>query len=242
MTMRALDAADVLEIWDEARGQGPIERALTVLAVACPDDEREMLASLSLGARDARLLTIRRQMFGSTLDACVACPHCRERLEFSLDLSTVGQPATPGDRFFMADGVTVRFRLPHSGDLLAASFCASSEQAHALLVERCVEEARRGPAAVSCAELSDIVLTELAARIETADPEAEISLDLDCPACAARWTAVLDVPAFLWNELRCEAQCVLREVHALASAYGWREADILALSGARRAQYLEMLG
>jgi hypothetical protein len=30
------------------------------------------------------------------------------------------------------------------------------------------------------------------------------------------------------------------EVDALARAYGWREADILALSPARRAAYLEL--
>ena len=29
------------------------------------------------------------------------------------------------------------------------------------------------------------------------------------------------------------------EVHALASCYGWREADILAMSGERRRQYLQ---
>jgi hypothetical protein len=34
---------------------------------------------------------------------------------------------------------------------------------------------------------------------------------------------------------------VLREVHILASAYGWREDDILAMSPARRRIYLEML-
>jgi hypothetical protein len=239
--MRPLDAGDVLEIWDQARGQGPTERALTVLAAACPDDDAQTLATLSLGARDARLLAVRRRMFGSALEACVACPQCGERLEFAIDLSPFGEPATPGGLLFVADGVTVRFRLPHSADLAAAASCASSEEAHALLVERCVEEAHRGPAAVSSAALSDVVLGELAAHIEAADPDAEISLDLACPSCSARWTAVLDVAAFFWTELQAEALRLLRQVHAIARAYGWREADILALSGARRAEYLELL-
>ena len=34
----------------------------------------------------------------------------------------------------------------------------------------------------------------------------------------------------------------LAEVHRLASAYGWREQDILALSPARRQLYLGMVG
>jgi hypothetical protein len=34
----------------------------------------------------------------------------------------------------------------------------------------------------------------------------------------------------------------LREVHTLAWAYGWREADILAMSPARRQFYIELVG
>jgi hypothetical protein len=35
---------------------------------------------------------------------------------------------------------------------------------------------------------------------------------------------------------------LLREVHTLALAYGWREADILNMSARRRRFYLEMAG
>jgi hypothetical protein len=35
---------------------------------------------------------------------------------------------------------------------------------------------------------------------------------------------------------------LLTEVHRLAQAYGWREAEILALSEARRHAYLELVG
>ena len=34
----------------------------------------------------------------------------------------------------------------------------------------------------------------------------------------------------------------LAEVHALAAAYGWTEAEVLALSAARRRAYLELVG
>jgi hypothetical protein len=33
---------------------------------------------------------------------------------------------------------------------------------------------------------------------------------------------------------------MLYDVHALASAYGWREADVLAMSPMRRQVYLEL--
>ena len=35
---------------------------------------------------------------------------------------------------------------------------------------------------------------------------------------------------------------LLRQVHTLAMAYGWREIDILSMSALRRQVYLEMLG
>jgi hypothetical protein len=35
---------------------------------------------------------------------------------------------------------------------------------------------------------------------------------------------------------------MVREVHRMASAYGWREADILAMSAFRRQRYLELIG
>jgi hypothetical protein len=34
---------------------------------------------------------------------------------------------------------------------------------------------------------------------------------------------------------------MLVEVHKLASAYGWREADILAMSATRRSMYLNII-
>ena len=49
---------------------------------------------------------------------------------------------------------------------------------------------------------------------------------------------VLDVGEFLWAEVRQAAMRLLEDVHALAWAYGWREADLLAMPAQRRAFYL----
>jgi hypothetical protein len=73
------------------------------------------------------------------------------------------------------------------------------------------------------------------------DPQAEVLLDLNCPACGHGWQALFDVVAFFWAELAAQAKRLLREVHTLARAYGWREADILGMSARRRQFYLEMV-
>jgi hypothetical protein len=50
-----------------------------------------------------------------------------------------------------------------------------------------------------------------------------------------------DIAAYLWQEVDARARRALRDTHTLARAYGWREADILAMSDFRRQQYLEMV-
>jgi hypothetical protein len=74
-----------------------------------------------------------------------------------------------------------------------------------------------------------------------ADPLAEILLSFDCPNCGACFQESLDLASFLWAEVEDRARRMLREVHALASAYGWSEAQILSLGPARREIYLEMV-
>jgi hypothetical protein len=71
------------------------------------------------------------------------------------------------------------------------------------------------------------------------DPQADVQLAMACPACSHEWQLTFDILSFFWNEINAWASRILDEVHTLASAYGWREADILALSPHRRQLYLE---
>ena len=74
-----------------------------------------------------------------------------------------------------------------------------------------------------------------------ADPQAEITFALDCPGCGQGWNALFDVATFFWSELAAEARRLLREIDAIARAYGWSERDILGLSAGRRQSYLETI-
>ncbi len=78
-------------------------------------------------------------------------------------------------------------------------------------------------------------------RLSQADPLAEILLHFDCPACSASFDESLDLGGFVWAEIENRAKRIFQDVHALASAYGWRESEILALSPARRCAYVEMV-
>jgi hypothetical protein len=91
-------------------------------------------------------------------------------------------------------------------------------------------------------ETSPALIGELESRMEALDPAADIRLGMRCTDCGHVWDAVLDIGACFWDELGSRAHQLLESVHRLAGAYGWREAEILALSPARRAAYLNMIG
>ena len=82
--MRPLSAQDLLRVWEVGENQHPLDRALTLLAAACPELTWDELAALSVGQRDARLFTIREQTSGPRLNGFAECPRCAERLEFDV--------------------------------------------------------------------------------------------------------------------------------------------------------------
>ena len=86
------------------------------------------------------------------------------------------------------------------------------------------------------------VATAIARCLGELDPQAEVLLDMVCPDCGTQWQALFDIASFLWTELDAWAHRTFIEVHRLAWTYGWREADILALSPLRRQRYLQMIG
>ena len=116
------------------------------------------------------------------------------------------------------------------------------EGGYRFLLERCVIEASHNGDPMPAAALPNDVVTAIARRLSELDPQAEVLLDMACPDCGARWQALFDIASFLWTELDAWARRTLIEVHRLAWTYGWREADILALSQQRRHRYLQMIG
>ena len=65
-------------------------------------------------------------------------------------------------------------------------------------------------------------------------------ISLVCPSCGEKWDGIVEIVRFLWAEIRGRARRLLQAIDALARAYGWREADVLALSDTRRSIYVQM--
>lgn len=242
--MRPLSAHDLLEVWEAGEPRHPLDRALTILAAACPELSWDELAALSVGQRDARLLAVCEQTSGPRLEGFVECPRCAEDLEFGVAVADLRapDPGTSEEAWELSVGdLSLRFRLPNSRDLGAAAGCADPVAARGLLARRCVLQASRDGLPVAPDELPAGAVSTLGERMVEHDPQAEVLLDLRCPACEHRWEALFDVASFLWEELATQAERLMREVHALAVAYGWSETEILDLNVRRRRSYLEMV-
>lgn len=241
--MRSLSPHDLLHIWEQGQRQHPVDQALTILAAACPELTLEHLAGLSIGQRDARLLDLWAQTFGATLYGAATCPQCAARLEFPIAVADIRLPApseAPRPELVTED-LTVGFRLPNSKDLAAMTGCADVTTAWRLLAQRCVVHASRAGHVLSSHQLPAEAITHLAGCMAQSDPQAEVLLALHCPACGHGWRLLCEITVFMWSEICTQAQRLLRDVHTLARAYGWWEADILSLSTTRRQFYLNMV-
>ncbi len=246
--MPALNAEHLLAVWEAGAEQPLAQRALLLLSAARPGTGYDAWAQAPLGRRDAELLRLRTELFGPRLVSVVACPNCKDQLQLTFDAADLGGApalAAPGAEAnvltLTRPPYTLRFRLPNSADVLAASQSESVEAARALLVRRCLESAEREQKAVTPEELPAEVVDALAAQMAQADPQADLQVDVTCPACGTRWATTLDVAAYLWAEIDRWARRMLRDVHTLASAYGWSETEILALSATRRQAYLDLI-
>ncbi len=244
--MRSLSAADLVRIWELGQERHPIDRALLLLAYAFPEKQLTELASLSIGCRDAYLLMLREITFGEQLNSFATCPQCQENLEFSLSTKALRiiNPDTMTDltEYQMSiDSLKLQFRLPNSFDLATVMTAADEETATLQLAKQCLLQAHLDGKAVCYEELSATAIAYLSQKLTETDPQAEILLDLSCPACDHVWQVLFDIVDFFWRELSNQAQRLLQEVHSLAKVYGWQEAEILNMSAMRRQYYLDLV-
>lgn len=257
--MRPLSAARVLDLADRLVGGASPDDALAMLEAAYPETPREELAAWPLGLRDERLLEIRRRTLPAPLEIGAKCPECGAEVEVGLDAGDIhppvgadpDEPRNPGGptgpplhvvQSLTSGDLTLRFRPVATEDLLIVRHEPTAERATEVLLERIVEEARRGGEDIPTADLTEDEVQALSERLTEADPGAEIRFSLTCPDCEHAWWELFDPASFLAEEIRRLAGRILAEIHVLASAYGWHEADLLAMSGRRRRAYLEMLG
>ncbi|MFE2111435.1 hypothetical protein ACFXAF_37010 [Kitasatospora sp. NPDC059463] len=239
--MELAGQAALLATWEAGLAAGRTGRALLLHTVARPGAGPEELLAVPRGERDAELFGLRTALFGERLTMRAGCPRCPEDLEFTLDAGQVAGAARPvtGPLRVELDGWRVGFRPATPGDLAAAEQ-APAGRARAVLLQRCVLTAEHDGEPVAARRLPEPVQRRMAEAAAAADPCADIRLNLGCPGCGGQALAELDIASYLWEELDDWARATLLDVHLLATAYGWSEPEVLALSPLRRRYYLEL--
>jgi len=234
--MRTPSESDLLSLWEEGQVRHPIDRALLLCAWARPDIAADRFARLPLGLVNASLLKMRAALFGPRVELQVECEHCGETLDIPLAIDELlaGQ-AEPDDIGEIEVG-GFHFRLPASRDLATIAYELDPEAAALRLLEACCV-ARPADAPVTVE-----LLAEADPCLEAADPLAELTLSVTCAACGSASEVPLEAGALLWDDIQVYARALLAQVHALASAYGWTEEEILALPPRRRTAYLNLVG
>jgi hypothetical protein len=203
-------------------GTDLLSQAVAVLrAVAEPRDlDRYGVsdpAALPLGAADRALLAACERLTGHPLEHSVACPASRSLTTLALTAEGVGEHTWASVRLGPGRGL----REPSYADLLA---CGGDLDA---LVARCRIGAAVPPPGSPASPATE---TDL----EAVDGSLAGPLHTACVECGEPLEVDVDVVALALQSLAVVCADVDREVHLLASAYGWDLATIEALPDGRR--------
>lgn len=236
---RGLRDADVLDYWEAGLRTPPPLRGIRWVAAldALTIDEA---AALPLGEVHRRLIAAHGATFGQHLAACADCPQCGTPVELTLGLADLDLAPSAAPLALRWGEFEATGRVLRAADVADLPAAPDHATACHLLAERTLSEVRHAGRPVPVAALPAEALAAFGEQIAAADPAQEIVLDLGCPACGGRWSCALDVAAFFGHALAYRARELLLQVDTLARAYGWSEAQILGLSPARRASYLEL--
>ena len=232
--MRTLSAKVLLDAWERCLDEPVALRASTLLAVATGEATPLETAQWTIGRRDAALLSLREQLFGSSVEAIVPCPNCGEQSEIAFPLDQIRIPSGHRTRHvrtrtLRVGGQKIRYRAPNSEDLLAIAHLSDTHSATNLLLKRCVEIGAKTAGDAASEEISDDIAARVLEHIARDETQADVQLNVNCPGCGHDWRTVFDIASFLWREVDDWARRVLGEVDALARTYGWRESEITRL-------------
>ena len=267
--LRPVTGADELFLLEEAAALSKAARVTGLLARCVgrigdiADPAPADVRALSVGDREALLLHLRRISFGSRIDCVANCPAdgCGEPMDLSFEVADLLVPPVQEQAVQeQADGQVgetavaevaqagadwrVAYRAPAGADQEAVAALARTDPAAAAhtLLDRCVVSVAdpQGVPVPRDAALPALerLLPELMSR---RDPQAEIRLSLDCPACGHWFEILFDTADFLVAELAARGRSIFDEVHLIARHYHWAEAEILSLSAGRRRRYLSLI-
>jgi hypothetical protein len=153
---------------------------------------------------------------GRDPDAVVDCPSCGERMEIVVPAAALVS---------LPPGPAPARRVPTVADMATVATMGPAD-AGAYLARAC-----------GLASADDPERTGVLEALDAAHPLLAPSLAVVCPACGDGADVPVDAVALAWSTLAVRAEASLHDVAALGRAFGWSEAEVLAVPPVRRAAY-----
>lgn len=242
--MKNILEANLLNTWEGNADTTPIVRSLSLLELNCPNEPIEALFDWPLGRRDNNLLELREKLFGQHITGVAKCPKCESEVELYTETVSIRTTYASDTSFKIEikedDGKVycVELRAINSRDILETLVDRNA------LLKRCIIAVKSNEGKLETEQfirMSPDLVNECARALAECDPQADVDLELICSECGFQWDAPFDIASYLWQEIDTWARRILREIHLIASAYGWSQQEILNLSPRRRRSYLEMV-
>ena len=220
----------------------PTRRALALLRLGYPNLAEEDIAQLSFGSRNALLLRLRKALFGSVFESTCDCQSCQQKLDLTFDTSMIElqDPKPNKSQSISIEGCQVDFRLPCSQDMLEHEL-NDSELTATKVLANCIQAIEKDGSSIGVDQVPANFLSQFENQIAELDSQANIEFNVDCPGCGNNQSSRFDILSFLWAEIDSWAKFILREVHVIASCYGWSEETILKMNPVKRNLYLQMV-
>lgn len=241
--MKYISDQSLLSVWEFGLNHSVLETNLVLLSYAYPSYDFDQIASFSIGERDARLLFIRKKLFGQILQNTSNCTACGQKIEWEtsvdeLELQSINEEArlSPIDLNYKKRQIS--FRLPNSKDILELKDQDNMAIQEQQLIRNCIVAST-----LTSKQIENIpkdLKNKIVQKMEEIDPQANIVMNLSCPECENTWNANFDIVQYLWTELNDWAVQLMQDVYVLASNFGWAEQDILEMNRFRRGLYLAM--
>jgi hypothetical protein len=214
-------------------------RGAVTLSCCAGAGDRVEVEDLAAADRDRLLAAVYGAAFGNIIQSTEYCSACGERFDVRFPIedlaSAVDRAADARAARLLPDGVFetaagLRFRLPSARDEMAAAELPE-RQAAEFLASRCVVESPEGLEAAQAVEEA----------IEDAAPLIDLDIKTSCPECGAAQAVHFDIQFYLLRALEMERPRMLREIHRIATAYGWSLAEILSLRRSERRTLSELI-
>ena len=198
--------------------------------------DRDVMLAWPISHRLQGLLAVTVATRGDRWVLTVNCtvPACGLPMDLPLSLDAFrrrGDPAVVACS--LPDGRVLDLAVPTGADQLA--WLETADMDPGAILARLVAP----PADVGEMPLDWLVAVESA--LEQADPLTTLQLETTCPECGNAVSIPLNLEAQCLALLAAVQGRLLDDIHTLATAYHWAEADILAIPPARRRQYLARL-